>query len=323
MTDSPAPHRSASPHDTAPVFVHYHLLDVFTGTRFGGNPLAVVLHGADGLDDAALQRIAREFNLSETTFVFPPTVPSHTRRVRIFTPARELPFAGHPTVGTAIALALAGEVPMPAEGEAVQTLELGVGPTRVVVRAHDGLARWAQLAVAKLPEEGAPLDRAIVRDALGLADDDLLPADTHPPAVSSCGTPFLMVPLATRDALRRAAIQPATWSAHLEHTDASFVCVFTADDAGEGFDLAARVFVPSDGIAEDPATGSAIAALGGYLARRTPRTTGTLRWLVSQGTEMGRPSRLELEVDKTDGTITAVRVAGNAVWMGEGRLRVV
>lgn len=323
MTDSPAPVRNPSSHDGAPVFVHYHLLDVFTGTRFGGNPLAVVLHGAEALTDAQLQQVAREFNLSETTFVYPPSDPAHTRRVRIFTPGRELPFAGHPTVGTAIALALAGEVPMPPEGEAVQVLELGVGPTRVVVRAHDGLARWAQLSVAKLPEERPPLDRAVVRDALGLRDDDLLPSATHPPAVSSCGTPFLVVPLATRDALRRAAIQPAAWSAHLEHTEASFVCCVTAEGAGEGFDLAARVFVPSDGIPEDPATGSAIAALGGYLARRTPRASGTLRWVVTQGSEMGRPSRLELEVDKADGTITAVRVAGEATWMGEGRLRVV
>ncbi len=323
MTDSPAPVRRASPHHEAPVFVHYHLMDVFTGTRFGGNPLAVVLHGADALDDAQLQRVAREFNLSETTFVYPPTDAAHTRRVRIFTPVRELPFAGHPTVGTAIALALAGEVPMPAEGEAEQVLELGVGPTRVTVRAHDGLARWARLSVAKLPEERPPLDRAVVRDALGLRDADLLAGDLHLPAVSSCGTPFLMVPLASHDALRRAAIQHGPWSAHLDGTDASFVCVFTADGAGDGVDLHARVFVPSDGIPEDPATGSAIAALGGYLGRRTPRGEGTLRWIVSQGVEMGRPSRLELEVDKTGGAITAVRVAGEAVWMGEGRLRVV
>lgn len=305
-----------------PIFIHYHLLDVFTGTRFGGNPLAVVLHGAEALTDAQLQQVAREFNLSETTFVYPPADAAHTKRVRIFTPARELPFAGHPTVGTAIALALAGEVAAPEAGEHEQVLELAVGPTRVRVRSRDGLAHHAQLAVARLPEEEPPLDRALVAAALGLAEGDLLGGDVHAPAVSGCGTPFLMVPLATHDALRRAAIRHDAWGATLAGTSAEMVCVFTADGAGDGVDLHARVFVPSDGIPEDPATGSAIAGLGGYLARRTPRGDGTLSWTVSQGVEMGRPSRLELEVDKAGGAITAVRVAGEAVWLGEGRLRV-
>jgi trans-2,3-dihydro-3-hydroxyanthranilate isomerase len=304
--------------DTAQ-FVHFVTLDVFTNQRFGGNPLAVVLD-ARGLTDAQMLAITREFNLSETTFVLPPEQPDTTRRVRIFTPGGEVPFAGHPTVGTAIALLLMHDVPIAGEDTRV-VLGENVGPVPVLVRTRNGIPAWAQLSVAQLPAEEQPFDPAIVCAVLGLAPSDLMPLETHAPRVTSCGLPFLIVPVTTRDAVSRARIHTAPYEQYCQGTSADMIMVFSAIDDVQGVDLHARVFCPGIAVPEDPATGSANAALAGYLAARTPRT-GTLRWVCEQGVEMGRPSKLELEVDKPDGVISAVRVAGEAVLMSEGRLRV-
>ncbi|MCC7052422.1 MAG: PhzF family phenazine biosynthesis protein [Gemmatimonadaceae bacterium] len=306
-----------------PLFVHYFTLDVFTGQRFGGNPLAVILD-ARGLTSDEMLQVTREFNYSESTFVLPAETDGTTKRVRIFTPGGEVPFAGHPTVGTAIALVFSGDAPLPADGRGTLQVVLGenVGPVPVTVRVPDGVPDWAQLSVAMMPREQPPLDRARVASVLQLDVDDLLPGDTHQPRVTSCGLPFLMVPLVSRDAVSRARIHAERFAAHFHGTDAKMIMVFAAIDDVPGTDLHCRVFCPDDGVPEDPATGSATAALGGFLAARTPRT-GTLRWTTQQGVEMGRPSQLEIEVDKSpDGTITAVRVAGRAVLVSEGRLRV-
>jgi trans-2,3-dihydro-3-hydroxyanthranilate isomerase len=262
--------------------------------------------------------ITREFNLAETVFVLPPDDPAHARRVRIFTPGRELPFAGHPTVGTAIVLATAGYLGL-GDGDHRIILEEGVGPVPVHVRMEHGVATFAQLSVARLPEVLTPApSRDAVAAALGLAPTDILGA---PDAIEivSCGVPFVFVPLVDRAAVGRA-------TPHLEHWDAAFAglgsnetFVFSRDAIGA--DVHARMFAPGLGVPEDPATGSATAALGGYLAARDPRSSGTLRWVVSQGVEMGRPSRLELEVDRDAGRITAVRVGGSAVLVSEGTIR--
>ena len=301
------------------VFVHYLTLDVFTDQRFGGNQLAVILDARDLTSEQMLQ-ITREFNYSESTFVLPAEDASTTRRVRIFTPGGEVPFAGHPTVGTAIALVFSGDVP--ATGDRVQVvLGENVGPVPVTVRLRDGVPEWAQLSVAQLPTEELPIDRSTVCDVLGLQLTDMLPQDTHAPRVTSCGLPFLMVPVATRDAVERARVQTAPFEQHFRGTSADMMLVFAPIDDTPGVDIHCRVFCPGVAVPEDPATGSANAALGGYLAARTPRN-GTLRWTTQQGIEMGRPSRLEIEVDKHDGVVTAVRVGGSAVLMSEGRLRV-
>ncbi len=308
-----------APQDDAPLFVHYFTLDVFTDQRFGGNPLAVILD-ARGLTDAEMLQVTREFNYSESTFVLPPETAGTTKRVRIFTPGGEVPFAGHPTVGTAIALVFSGDVPTTGDTVPV-VLGENVGPVPVTVRLRDGVPEWAQLSVAQMPVEESPIDAAIVCEVMGLQPSDLLSQDTHAPRVTSCGLPFLMVPVATRDAVARARVQVAAFEQHFEGTSAGMMMVFAPISDTPGVDIHCRVFCPGVSVPEDPATGSANAALGGYLAARTPRS-GTLTWTTQQGIEMGRPSRLEIEVDKSADTITAVRVGGSAVLMSEGRLRV-
>jgi len=299
--------------------LRYHTLDVFTDRVFGGNPLAVFPDGR-GVGGAAMQRIARELNLSETVFVLPPDDAAHTRRLRIFTPAAELPFAGHPTVGTAFLLAALGEVPL-AGDETRIVFEEGVGPVPVRILARGGTPVFTELAVARLPQAGPPPPaRAELAAMLGLAEDDLLDGEWAPGA-ASCGVPFLFVPLRDREALGRARLDPARWEALLAGWWAPSVYVLSLDPELPGSHVRARMFAPAMGIPEDPATGGAAAALPGYLAARSPRREGTLRWTVEQGFEMGRPSLLHVEADVRGGEVAAVRVGGASVRVAEGVLR--
>jgi trans-2,3-dihydro-3-hydroxyanthranilate isomerase len=289
--------------------------DVFTDRPFGGNPLAVFPDGRN-LSSDQMQRVARELNLSETVFVLPPDDPGHSRRLRIFTPGMEVPFAGHPTVGTALILARLGEIET-AEGETRITFEEGVGPVPVTLRSEGGVPVFAQLSVAQLPEFGPPSPSAAeLAEMLALDPGDILTGDDFPQA-ASCGVPFLYIPLRNRDALRRARVRPDRWEALVADTWAPHLYVFAREPA-----LRVRMFGPAFGIPEDPATGAAAAAFGGYLGTRAPERDGTLRWTIEQGVEMGRPSLLHLEVDKKDGAITAVRVGGGAVLMSEGWMEV-
>jgi trans-2,3-dihydro-3-hydroxyanthranilate isomerase len=300
--------------------------DVFTDRQFGGNPLAVILD-ARGLSSEEMLAITREFNYSESTFVLP-AERGGSCRVRIFTPGGEVPFAGHPTVGTAHVLVALGR--LPATGREMRVvLEENVGDVPVLVRTADGGSTafggvepdFAQLSVAQLPEERpAPPVDALAR-ALSLSPDDFVGGDWAPVA-ASCGLPFVIAPLKSRAAVGRARVRgdvwdevfpPGAWSRE--------VMVLAMDAEAPDADVRARVFVPAMNVPEDPATGSANAALGGYLAARTPRRDGTLRWIVEQGVEMGRPSRLEVEVDVAGGRTTAVRVGGGAVVVATGELR--
>lgn len=296
---------------------HFLTLNVFTSAPHAGNQLAVVFSG-NGLDDGEMLGITRDFNYSETTFVLPPTDPGAACTLRIFTPGREIPFAGHPTIGSAIALVHNGTV-QAHEGENELVLQEGVGPVPVRVRVEKGKPVFAQFSVAMLPEP-QPLDieRRSLAAMLGLTSDDLLD-EPYGPQVVSCGIPFLFVPVRNRDAVGRAGVRQHLWEKELRGTPGSDIMVFCMDPDGDA-DIHARVFVPGHGIPEDPATGSACAALGGYLANRTPRDNTTLRWIVRQGVEMGRPSRIELEVDKHDGMVAAVRVGGPAVVTSRGEL---
>ncbi len=295
-------------------------LDVFTDTRFGGNQLAV-FPDASGLDAERMHVIAREFNLSETAFVLPPENPANTRRVRIFTPAGELPFAGHPTIGTAHALAALGHIPM--TGDVTRIIfEEGVGPVPVSIRSRNGSPVFSELSVAKLPETGPPPpSRSALADLLSLEVADLTGGTWSPQSVST-GVPFLFVPIRDRNALKRARVKPDRWDAILKASWAPEVFVFSRDPEREGSHIRARMFAPGLGIGEDAATGSAAAALGGYLAARDAVKDGTLRWVVEQGFEMGRPSILEVEADKVDGRITAIRVGGAAVMVIKGEMDV-
>lgn len=299
----------------------FHTLDVFTDTIFGGNPLAV-LTDARGLSTEQMQRITREFNLSETVFVFPPENPSHTRRVRIFTPGRELPFAGHPTVGTAYLLAAAGMISL-TEGETRIVLEEGVGPVPVAIRVENGAPVSAQLTAAQAPEfrDDAPSAEDIAA-MLSLSVSDVSSGELKPQSVS-CGVPFLVAPLASRDAVSRAKLDRGVWERVLASAWASEIFLFDASAAVGSGNIRARMFAPALGVGEDPATGSAGACLAAYLARHLP-VGSALEWTVEQGFEMGRPSILSLSasVEHQYGQIDAVRVAGKSVLVSEGKIRV-
>jgi len=294
--------------------------DVFTARPFTGNQLAVVTD-ARGIPEDSLLAIAREFNYSETTFVYPPDNAAHARRVRIFTPGAEVPFAGHPTIGTAVVLARIGEIPLTGDETRI-VLEEGVGPVPVVVRARDGVATSAQLSVARLPEIGPPPPaRTTLAEMLSLEPSQLLGGPNGPQAVS-CGLPFLIVPVKDRAAVAAAKVRMDVWERTLSRYWAPDVMVVARDPELEGSHLRARVFVPGLSVPEDPATGSCAAALAGYLAARETAPNGSFHWVMEQGFEMGRPSILELEAEKRDGAVVAVRVAGDAVLVSDGMMEI-
>jgi trans-2,3-dihydro-3-hydroxyanthranilate isomerase len=297
----------------------YILADVFTETIFGGNQLAV-LPDAQGLTGEQMQAITREFNLSETVFVLPPDDARNTCRLRIFTPGFEVPFAGHPTVGTAFVLAAIGDVPL--AGASTQIVfEEGVGPVRVVIAARDGQPVSAQLTAAQIPAAGAPPPPSDeLAGMLGLAPSDICAGDDVPAAYSA-GVPFLCVPLCDRAAVDRARVDGAAWARLLAGSWAPHMYVFAYERNAAGGQIYSRMFAPAMNIPEDPATGAAAAALAGYLGARDT-AEGTRHWAISQGVAMGRPSTIELEFDNAGGTIAEVRVGGAAVLVGEGVIRI-
>jgi trans-2,3-dihydro-3-hydroxyanthranilate isomerase len=292
--------------------------DVFTDRAFGGNPLAV-LPDARGLGTAQMQAIAREFNLSETVFVLPPEDAAHARRLRIFTPRSEIPFAGHPTVGTAIVLAALGEIPLADEITPI-VLGEGAGPVPVTIRSAGGRPVFAALEAPQAPEIRAAVEVERIAAAAGLAPADFATAGGLPAAVS-CGLPFTIARLRDREALACARLDHAAWRSGLAGSWADHLLLIA--DAGEdGVDLRARMFAPGAGVDEDPATGSAAAALGGWMGLRAGWGDGRHRLVIHQGVEMGRPSRLEVEVERAGGALVAVRVGGGAVLMMEGTIAV-
>ncbi len=292
--------------------VPFYTCDVFTNRPFGGNQLAV-FPDADAIPESMLQSIAREFNFSETTFVYPPNDPSHTRRVRIFTPGGELPFAGHPTVGTAITLASIGQISLDGDETKIIFEEL-VGPVPVTIRSTNGIPEFAQLTAAKIPEFTLTVPSAEqLAEVLSLTREEIIDTQ-YPIQFVSVGFPFLYIPVKNREALGRIRINTSA----MERLKLKEIFVFTNDAGQKDFHFRARMFAPLLGITEDPATGSAAASFAGYLASLDPLKSGTLKWNIEQGFEMGRPSLLFIEADKNNGTTTAVRVGGNAVMVTEG-----
>lgn len=286
--------------------------DVFTGSRYGGNPLAVV-HGADGLSDAAMQTVAAEFNLSETIFVQTPDDAAHTAKVRIFTPKSEMPFAGHPTIGCAILLA--EDAAGGGDFETRVTLEEGAGPVPVTVR-REGATVEATLTAPVIPSPVAvDLDAGTAAAALGLDPGDIGP---HAPGAAEGGPRFAYVPVRTLDALARATPTGAAFDAATARCGTGSLYVYAPGDGGA--DYRARMFAPADGIPEDPATGSATALLAAHLDANGALADGTTDLILHQGVEMGRPSRLTLGIDRKDGALTAVRVGGSMVRMMAGTL---
>ncbi len=294
-------------------------VDVFTDREFGGNPLAVIPY-ANGLTDEQMQLIAREFNLSETSFVLPPENPEHTFQLRIFTPQRELPFAGHPTIGAAFVLGLCGRIDLKNDNARIVFGEK-VGPVPVEIRAAKGVPVFSQLTTAKPPEWGpSPPPSEILAAMLSLDPTDVLDDAHDEPQSISCGMPFLFVPLASRDAVRRARLNWEWWNQYLAAAWAPQIYAFCFEADSAGAAIHARAFTHAVGIEEDPATGSAASGLAGYLAKRERLKDGTTRWRVEQGIEMGRPSMIDLEADIRDGVVKAVRVGGPSVVVSEGHL---
>ena len=297
----------------------YVVLDVFTDRPLAGNPLAVVLD-SDGLDEGRMQAIAAEFNLSETVFVRPAANPIHSAALRIFTPSRELPFAGHPTVGTAVLLGLERAAGGMDNGDLVMVLEETLAPIRCGVSISADALGHAVFDLPKLPVEAA--EPAPGKDAIAAALV-LLPGEVgfenHQPSRFDAGVPYVFVPVRAREAIARAAVNPAAWQAAFGDVGAFVYCRETVEP---GHHFHGRMFAPALGIAEDPATGSAIAALAGVIARFDQPPGGRHRYAIEQGYEMGRPSLISLEIDMDGGTVIEGRIGGMAVVVARGTLAV-
>ncbi|SEO52112.1 trans-2,3-dihydro-3-hydroxyanthranilate isomerase [Methylobacterium sp. ap11] len=293
----------------------YATLDVFTETALAGNPLAVVLD-AEGLDEAAMQAIAREFNLSETVFVMPPAESRHRARLRIFTPTQELAFAGHPTVGTAVLLAL-GDTRAEVADAVAFGLEEEVGVVPCVVEAGEGRGR-ARFRLPRLPESwGEEPDATALAGALGLSPAEIGFA-RHRPSRYSAGTPFHLVPVQNLDALGRARASAASLTEALG--PGAKVFLYTGETGDPAHSFRARMFAPAAGIVEDPATGGAVAAFAGALMQFEPLGSGTHDLRIAQGVEMGRPSEILLQLTIEDGALRAAEIGGGAVLVSEGVL---
>ena len=288
----------------------FFTLDVFTDTPLAGNPLAVILD-SDGLDGDRMQAIAREFNLSETVFVLPPRDPVNTARVRIFTPGRELPFAGHPTVGTAILLAEQRAPELIGRQDLSIVLEEEVGLVNCIVRRQKGSIR-ASFTLPRLPERvGVPLPRAALAAALSIGEEDI-GFDDHLPVLMSAGVPYTLVPLVSVEAVDRAWPDMARWPEELE----TFVYARAANRDAPTFH--ARMFAPTFGIPEDPATGSAVAAFAGILPGTERLADGDHTIMIRQGFAMGRPSLITLGLDVAAGALTSASIGGAAVVVSQG-----
>ena len=295
----------------------YVTVDVFTDRAFGGNPLAVVLD-AEGLSTGQMQAIATEFNYSETTFVLPPADKANDAHVRIFTVRSELPFAGHPNVGTAFVLAAQA-----ASAPARLKFEEKAGLVPVEILKAQGRVAGAEFTAPQPLKKGATVDAKEAAAILSLAASDIR-TDRHPPQIASVGLPFLIVEIVAREALGRAKPDAAAFWRTFPAVGADAVYFYTRDvpAAERPLDLQARMFHPgSSGLSEDPATGSATGAAAAVLAELDPLRDGEVRSRIGQGFDMGRPSLLLTRVIKKDGAAISTHVGGNCVQMMEGMLR--
>lgn len=292
---------------------NYRLIqvDVFTQTRFGGNQLAVVPEAA-GLSDDEMQAIAREMNYSESTFVLPPTDPSADARVRIFTPGRELPFAGHPVVGTAFVLARE-------RGKRDLRLELKIGTLGVVADPGDGLIGGAEMEQPIPTFEPAPItDPAVLAGLLGLEPSDVV--GETPAEIGSAGNPFLYVRLASLDAVRRARGMVDALDRYFAGHHHAAIYLFSTETVDPAAAAHARMYSLALGanVREDPATGSASGPAGAYLLRHGLAQPGRL--LLEQGYEMLRPSQIEVGLTVENGALSRVTVGGGVALVAEGTL---
>ena len=296
--------------------LNYHLLDVFTDAPFGGNPLAV-FPDADDVPTELMAKIANELNLSETTFIQKACTEAGDCTVRIFTPAGEIPMAGHPTLGTAHAI-LANGLLEPKQGDHL-VFDEGVGPIRVDYQL-DGVTPSGLSMHQLLPEFGDVLDSAILAQVLSLEGGDVV-ADL-PVQVVSCGFPFILVPLRSTEAVRRAKVRPDLLESALPPAlECREILVFSLETERHESDVHCRMFAPRLGVPEDPATGGAHGPLGSYLFEHALCDRREI--IVSeQGYEMGRPSRITVRIEADSDKITDVAVGGGCVAIGRGTLSV-
>ena len=285
-------------------------LDVFTDQRFGGNPLGI-LPDADGLDDATMQRIATELNLSETVFV--KRQADGNPSLRIFTPKSELPFAGHPTVGTAIYLAEEGGL---ADGSSLTMRTLSGDVTARINRAPGTLTR-AEITAPRVPASRDAASAEACAAALSLAPSEL----PFAPRICDAGNPFTVIPVGSRASLARAQLNHDAWKSGPGASDAAKLFIVYMDDWLDGRTVHARMFAPSIGIAEDPATGSAAVALPALLETQQSLYDGEHCWKVHQGEDMGRPSLMTVRAVIKDGKVESAHVAGTAVRVITGEIR--
>jgi trans-2,3-dihydro-3-hydroxyanthranilate isomerase len=301
-----------------PMQIPFVTVDVFTDRKFGGNPLAVV-PDATALSSAQMQAIAGEFNLAETTFVQPPQNPAHTAQVRIFTPRAELPFAGHPNIGTAYVLAAETNRAGRALAEPL-LFEEKAGLVRLDLIKDGNSVVGARLAPPQSLSRGDDVDVEIIAAACSVAVNDIETA-THRPCIASCGIPFAFVELKTRAALASVRPRADVFIKHLPAERITGILLYV-HDRHDGFDLQVRMFAPLYGVPEDPATGSGNVALAGLLASLRPEPDLQLALRIAQGVDMGRPSLLEASAQKRGGKIIGTAIGGRCVPMMRGMLEV-
>jgi trans-2,3-dihydro-3-hydroxyanthranilate isomerase len=297
--------------------LHFVTVDVFTGTQFAGNPLGVVLN-AEGLSGGQMQAIAAEFNLAETTFVLPPKDPANTAEVRIFTPRYEMPFAGHPNIGTAFALARAGtSYDRTVNGDQV-VFEEKAGIVPISIQREGARVTGARLASPQALTIGAEIPAELIASACSLSLDDI-ETRHHRPCIASCGVPFILAELKGRAKLAAASARSDVFMNDVAKRPATSIMIYT-QVSETGLDIRSRMFAPHHGIPEDPATGSANVALIGLLAKLRPEPDLRLAKTIAQGVEMGRPSLLQAEAVKSDGIVTATYIGGGCVPVMSGTI---
>ena len=289
--------------------LHYHHVDVFTQQRFGGNQLAVFLDPPPAISTELMQSIAREMNFSESTFVFPPRDNRSDFRVRIFTPGKELPMAGHPTVGTAFVLQHTGRIP----AQGTVRFEEGVGIISVAL-ADGGSGVTATMEQPAPQFGGVVADRETLARSLSL-DPSQIRSDV-PAEIISCGVPYIYAPVQNLDAVKTAHPRTDILETLREACGVGEVFVFTTETERSEATVHGRMFAPFFGITEDPATGSAAGPLGIYLVRNGLAKPGA--YICEQGFEMGRPSLINIEIKREGETYTRIAVGGHSVYIGEG-----
>ena len=299
----------------------YYTLDVFTERRFSGNPLAVVM-GGDDLDTETMQAVAGAVNPPETGFVPKPPNPAHSARLRIFTPATELQFAGHPTIGTAALLAELKSPSVNGEQDAIVTLEQSIGTVRVGVRLKTGAAAFAEFDAPKLPEEsgGVPSIERLA-GAVGLMPSEIGFAN-HKPRRFVAGNAFVHIPVASLEALSKAHVDMSHWRATFSGQGAVGAYLYTRQCVHNTSSFHARMFAPESGIAEDPATGSAAVGFAGVIHHFDRYPDGIHKRVIEQGFQMGRPSLIMLTLVVHGGRLDTVRIGGHSVRVAQGELSV-